>query len=343
MELQKQNEKAKHRIIGLTLETRPDYINEKEIERMRRLGCTRVEIGVQSLDNSILKLNQRGHKVEQTIKATKLLKDAGFKICYHIMPNLPGSTPAKDLNVFKRLFNGPEFQPDMLKIYPTVVVKGSKLYSQWKKGKYKPYTDKQLLNLLVKIKQVIPSYVRINRLIRDIPSISIEGGNKISNLREMVQKEAIKRGTPCQCIRCREVRNLYFCPKNVKLNSIKYPASGGVEYFLDYEDVKNDKLLAFTRLRLPQHPTPKTQNPILRGCAIIRELHTYGHLVPINQRKQQAAQHLGLGKKLMAQAEKIALKNGYQRMAVISGVGVREYYRKLGYKLKETYMVKDLK
>ena len=247
---QKWNEKAKHRVIGLTLETRPDYINVVEIKRMRELGATRVELGVQSIDDKILKLGHRGHLVKQTIEATKLLKDAGFKISYHMMPNLPGSTPAKDLAVFKKLFTDQDFQPDMLKIYPCVVTKDSQLYSWHRQGKYKAYTDKQLLELLIKIKKIIPTYVRISRLIRDIPDVSIIAGNKISNLRQLI---ANKAGIICKCIRCREARNqqvsLKSMPRSgIKLKVLKYNASEGLEYFLSYES-KDAKIL-FALLRL---------------------------------------------------------------------------------------------
>ncbi len=339
---QKINEKAKHRIIGLTLETRPDYITEKEVKRMRKFGCTRVELGIQSLDNKILKLNKRGHGTKEIIKATQLLKDAGFKICYHLMPNLPGSSPKKDLETFKKLFQQPEYQPDMLKIYPTVVIKGSQLYNWWKKGLYKSYSQKTLLELLIKIKQIIPPYVRINRLIRDIPAPSIEEGNKISNLREVVQKEMAKRGLKCSCIRCREIRGEKFSFQNIRFKQIIYPASQGKEYFISYEDVKQDKLLAFLRLRFPSQKT----NPLfpeLNNASLVRELHTYGFLVPLGKENIKSAQHLGLGRKLMKKAEKISQKNGYKKIAVISGIGVREYYRKLGYRLEGYYMVKNLK
>jgi elongator complex protein 3 len=341
-EAQKINEKAKHRIVGLTLETRPDYITPKEIKRMRELGCTRVEIGVQAIDDRILKINKRGHDVKTIVQATKLLKEAGFKICYHMMPGLPGSSPDKDFEMFKELFSNPDYQPDMLKIYPCVVTKGSGLYKLWKKGEYKPYTDKQLVNLLVKIKSIVPPYVRIIRVIRDIPSPKIEGGSKISNLREVVQKEMKKRGLKCQCIRCREIKDIKLKIKNLRLICREYEASSGKEIFLSYEDIKNDKLIAFLRLRLPQISKDSLLKyfPQLKGAALIRELHTYGELVPIGQ-KRKAAQHLGFGKKLMREAEKIAQKNGYKKIAVIAGVGVREYYRELGYRLENTYMVKN--
>ncbi|MFH0814695.1 MAG: tRNA uridine(34) 5-carboxymethylaminomethyl modification radical SAM/GNAT enzyme Elp3, partial [Candidatus Falkowbacteria bacterium] len=265
---QKFNEKAKHRIIGLTLETRPDHINAQAIQHFRQLGCTKVEIGVQTLDDKIFLLNKRGHNVEQVVSATKLLKQAGFKVAYHWMPNLPGSTARKDLLLYKKLFSDERFQPDMIKIYPTVVTKNSLIYKWWKQGKYKPYSYKQLLNLLINIKKIIPPYVRVNRLIRDIPSPSIEAGNKISNLRENIQKEKARRGLRCKCIRCREVGHQKKSPSPLegegwgegvhgkprpiipKLFIKKYQASGGTEYFLSFESLDKKILYAFLRLRI---------------------------------------------------------------------------------------------
>jgi len=357
--LQKQNETAKHRIIGLTLETRPDYINPEEVRWMRELGCTRVELGVQAISDSILQLCERGHKVKEIVEATKLLKNAGFKISYHLMPNLPGSTPAKDVQMFKELFTNPDFQPDMIKIYPCVVTKDAKLYNWWKQGKYKPYTDKQLLEALIKIKTHLPYYVRVTRLIRDIPNESIVAGNRISNLREYLRREMDKRGLACKCIRCREVghiRNQELGIKNqgYKLFITKYKASGGVEYFLSYESPDRKILYAFLRLRIPSQAYSQTHShkfassfacsiPELANSAIVRELHTYGHLVPIASQQKGATQHFGLGKQLMAETEKIVKKLKIKRLAIISGIGVREYYKKLGYRLEGTYMVKNIK
>ncbi|MFZ5364375.1 MAG: elongator complex protein 3, partial [Patescibacteria group bacterium] len=339
---QKINETAAHRIIGITLETRPDHITPNEIARMRELGATRVELGVQSIYDSILQRNCRGHNAAETVRATKLLKDAGFKICYHLMPNLPGSTLVKDLKMFREIFSNSDFQPDMIKIYPCVVTRGSEIYKWWKQKKYKPYSEKQLIDLLIKIKKIIPPYVRINRLIRDIPSPSIEAGNKISNLREVLQQEMSRRGLACKCIRCREIGH----QKNIKYTAPKlfvkkYNASGGTEYFISFDSPDKKILYAFIRLRIPDFEMPAVL-PELENAALIRELHTYGHLVPIDKKTPGATQHLGLGKKLMAEAEKIAKKYGLKKMAVISGVGVREYYKKLGYYLEGTYMVKIL-
>jgi len=321
---QKKNETARYQLIGVTLETRPDYINAKELLEMRALGCTRVEIGVQAIDDKILKLNQRGHDVKRIITATKMLKDYGFKVTYHLMPALPGSTPQKDFKMFQKLFFTPDFQPDQIKFYPTVVTKGSLLYKWWQDGKYKPYTNKQLEDLIVKCKEIIPEYVRIIRLIRDIPGESIIAGNLVTNLRQVMQQ----RGVKCRCIRCREPREQIIT--RPKLNIIKYEASEAQEYFINYESADEKTLYGFCRLRINKN------SPI--APAIIRELHVYGALVPVGGKKK--IQHMGLGKKLMLEAEKIARKNKCEKIAVISGVGVRNYYKKMGYRIKESYMIK---
>ena len=332
---QKTNEKAKHRIIGSTLETRPDYVNEEEIKRLRWLGATRIELGVQSIYDNVLKSNNRGHDTEKTIEATKLLKNAGVKVTYHMMPGLPGSSFEKDVKMFKELFSNPDFQPDQLKIYPCVVLKNAPLYKLWKNKKYKPYNEKQLLKLLTEVKKNIPPYVRIVRIIRDIPSQSIVAGNKTSNLRQLLEQQKVK----CNCIRCREVKGSKFDVHNVKLVRRNYNASDGKEIFLSFEDVKNNKILAFLRLRL----TNEWSLPVLRNYAIIRELHVYGQVVEISGKNKNAQQHQSFGRQLMAEAEKIAKKeSGAKGIAVIAGIGVREYYKKLGYKLKDEYMIKNL-
>lgn len=355
---QRLNEKAKHRLVGITIETRPDHVNEKEVLKLRELGVTRVELGVQSIYDDVLELNKRGHNISQTIKATKLLKDAGLKINYHMMPNLPGSSISRDKKMFREIFSNENFQPDILKIYPTVVVKNSELYQWWKRGKYKPYSDKQLLNLLIDIKKDIPPYVRIMRLVRDIPSQSIIAGSKISNLRQIIEQKTRQDTLRCRCIRCREIKDKTFAPKNLKLKRIDYPASDGKEIFLSFEDTKQDKLFALLRLRLPSEIFSHKKSsfsadwrirkdthfiPALQNAAIIREVHTYGQLVPIAEKGKKNAQHIGLGKQLIAEAERISREEfGAKKIAVISGVGVRDYYRKLGYGLKDEYMIKNL-
>jgi elongator complex protein 3 len=374
-QLQKINEVSNHRIVGLTLETRPDYIDEKEIVNMRKLGATRVELGAQNIYDDVLKLNKRGHGRAEIIKATKLLKGAGFKINYHMMPNLPESSYEKDLQMFKELFSNPDFQPDMLKIYPCVVVKNTEIYKWWKEGKYKPYSDEKLIELLCEIKKIIPYYVRITRLIRDIPSTSVIAGNKISNLRQVLKKKSIDEGWQCKCIRCREVRNKHeiiykedklplgsLASEQLKLFRQNYDASGGKEIFLSFEDNERKYLYSMLRLRINSphynfYPalaegssgfSRSNENssvliPALNNSAIIREVHTYGQLVSINSKNKKSPQHTGLGKKLILEAEKIAREEfNLKKIAVISGVGVRDYYKKLGYRLEESYMVKSI-
>jgi elongator complex protein 3 len=340
---QNKNEKAKYKIVGLTLETRPDYIDEKELIEMRELGATRVELGVQVVDDKILKFNQRGNTVAQIAQATALLKNFGFKVTYHLMPGLPGATAAKDLKLFKELFSDERFQPDQIKFYPTVVTRGSLLYKWWKQGKYKPYSDKTLRNLIVECKKSVPRYVRIIRLIRDIPAESIEAGNVITNLRQVMKNE----GVQCECIRCRECHDQKAEEKNLKLNIVKYPASGGTEFFISLDSRDGKTLFGFCRLRLPQLRIKNEELRILENkfnflntSAIIRELHVYGELVPTGGKKKN--QHAGLGKRLLIEAEKIAKKNKFNELAVISGIGARDYYRKNGYVLKRGYLVKVL-
>ncbi len=340
---QKQNEKAKNRIIGITIETRQDYINEKEIKTLRDLGVTRVELGAQSVYDDVLKLNKRGHDVATTIKATKMLKDAGFKVAYQMMPNLPGSNFKKDIAMFKELFSNPNFKPDLLKIYPLALIKNSVLYKKYGK-KFKTYPQKKLARLLIEIKKQIPYWCRIQRIIRDIPSKDIvSGGAKISNLREIIQQEMKKQGIKCKCIRCREVKENYNPKEKIYLFREDYEASEGKEIFLSYENKTRTQLYSLLRLRIPS-PSEHCVLPVLKNVAIIREVHTYGQLLPIADRDRISVgspQHRGMGKQLIREAEKIAKQEfKLKKIAVISGIGAREYYRKLGYKLKDTYMVK---
>lgn len=345
IQAQKQNEKAINRIIGLTLETRPDFITPKEIKQLRELGCTRIELGVQSLDDKILKLVKRGHYTDWVMYATHLLKDAGFKVDYHMMPALPGSTPAKDIKMFKELFDDDRLRPDMIKIYPCVILPNSELYEWWKKGKYMPWSEKTMIKTFAKIKNIIPRYVRISRLIRDFPLPNVAAGTHISNLREAVQKEMKKQNLTCDCLRCREIGHnpkMDITKIKLKLFIDKYKSSGGTEYFISYEDPKRKVVFAFLRLRIPSPTNFEILKilPELKDCAIIRELHTYGHLVPLSEKSKKASQHKGMGKKLMIKAEQIAKKEKFKHIAVISGIGVREYYKELGYKLNNTYMIK---
>jgi len=344
LEAQRKNEKAKNRIVGISIETRPDFINEEEIKFLRKLGVTMVELGVQSVFDEILEKNKTGLSVEKIERATKFLKDSGFKVLYHLMPNLLGSDLEKDFETFKIVFSDQKFKPDWIKIYPLVVVKGSQIFKIWKEGKYKPYSDKELIELLIKIKSIVPRWVRITRILRDIPATKILAGCKISNLREVVKKEMEKKNLKCNCIRCREVREKYNPREKVYLFREDYEASQGREIFLSFENKKRTKLFSYLRLRIPSQYFKKERHflKVLDSCAIIREIQTFGRLVPIAERKM-APQHRGLGKKLVKEAEKIAKREfKLNKIAVISGVGVREYWRKLGYKLKETYMIKRI-
>ncbi len=318
------NEKSQHRVVGLTLETRPDFLDKKEIKRFLKLGCTRVEIGVQNIDDKILKKSKRGHGVAESIRAIRLLKEAGLKVGIHLMPNLPGATPTSDLEMLHEIFENADFRPDQLKIYPTVLIAGAELEKLWRQKKWRPYSDAILTKLLIEIKKIVPPWVRLTRVIRDIPAESILAGSKLTNLRQILQQSGVK----CRCIRCREIRGENFDVKKTKLFKIEYEASSGREIFLSYEIA--EKLISLLRLRLDKHN------------AIIRELHTFGAEVGIS--KKGNSQHRGFGKKLIHEAEKLAVKNGFLKLKIISGVGVREYYRKLGYRLdhEKIYVEKKL-
>lgn len=339
---QRKNEKVKHRVVGMTLETRPDYITDKEVKRMRILGATKVELGVQSVFDDILKINLRDHGAADTQRATFLLRQNGFKVCYHLMPGLYGSSLKKDREVFETVFADEKFKPDWLKIYPCVVLPEAQLYSLYKKGDYVPYSDEELVSLLVDVKQnIIPRWTRIARLYRDIPTTRISAGTRISNLRELVQKRLEGQGGACQCIHCREVRDNYQPGFDLKMFMEEYKTQGGKEIFLSFETADRKYLLSFLRLRIPE--TSKGQSfSTLSHTGLIRELHTYGLSLGLKKQEEVAAQHKGLGKKLIKQAEKITKSYGLKKIAVISGIGVRDYYRNQGFRLSQTYMIKSV-
>lgn len=342
-EAQRVNETAKYRIIGVTVETRPDWLPPEEIVHLRNIGCTKLEIGVQSIDDVVLKWNNRGHDAAAVRLATQNLRDAGFKVAYHMMPGMFRATAEGDVKMFETLFNDPSYKPDFLKVYPCVVVKEAPLYKLWERGEFVPYDAETLMDTLVRIKQTFPRYCRVARLVRDIPSESISGGNKITNLREVVQREVRKRGIKCQCIRCREIMGEARA-EELELRDFVYETLGGEEHFLSFDSVGDDRLYAFLRLRLPEttNETVASCFPELNGAALIREVHTYGKLARLSaDTSDTKAQHHGLGRQLMQRAEEIARAAGYKKIAVISGVGTREYYRKLGYTLEGTYMLKQ--
>jgi elongator complex protein 3 len=334
---QKRNENSKIRCIGLTIETRPDYASLKEANQLLRLGTTRVELGVQSVYNESLNAIERGHSVEDSIKAIRILKDLGFKLNFHYMIGLPKSNPKKDLDGLNLLFRDSDFQPDMLKIYPCMVLKGTKLYKEYKQKKYKPITTKQAIQIISEFKKEIPEYVRIMRIQRDIPTKFTEAGPDKNNLRQYITKELANKKIKCRCIRCREIKNKI--PGKTHVRIISYGASKGKEFFISIVD-SNDCLIGFLRLRIPfSHLRKEIKN----NSALVRELHIYSPITQIGKKSRKSQQHKGHGKKLLKIAEKIAGINGKNKMVVISGIGVRQYYSKLGYKGEGPYMTKILK
>ncbi len=337
-EVVKENETAKIKCIGINIETRSDEITKAEVKRLRSLGVTKVEMGVQTTDDRVQKLTARGHDLQSVVDATKLLKDAGFKIGYHMMPNLPGASVELDKKMVGELFDGDKYQPDYLKIYPCVVVPKSMLSIIYRRGEYKPYDDAVLEEVLYENMKSIPYWCRVDRVARDIPADEIESGFKASNVRQTIESRMIKEGYESKDIRSREVKDFEFDKDSIDFISRKYEASGGVEHFLSFEDVKNNKLLALLRLRFPSETFIKE----LKNSAIIREVHVYGKQVAVGKSGKGQKQHMGFGKQLMQKAETMSDEAGYKKIAVIAGIGTREYYSKLGYRLEGTYMVKDL-
>ncbi len=357
---------APHKCIGLTVETRPDHCLEEHVQIMLDYGTTRVELGVQTLDDNVLEAVDRGHTLDDTVRATKALKDAGIKVCYHMMPGLPSVVLDQFRVEMETLFSDERFKPDMLKIYPTLVIKGTKLYEMYEAGEYVPSSQFELVEVLADIKAELPSWVRIQRIQRDIPSQLIEAGNRASNLRQLVQKELEERGERCGCIRCREVGLSTKRPEDLRELEVRYPASGGQEVFLSLESLEPPVIVGYCRLRFNNLPSPDSEAAEqVRGggarasggrwgedggsggdssdmVATIRELKVFGESVPIATTKDEAWQHKGVGKRLMERAEELADKEGYSNLRVLSGVGVRAYYGALGYHLDGHYMVKDL-
>ena len=310
---------------------------------MLEFGTNRVELGVQTLDDEIYQLTRRGHTVDDVVKATALLKEHGFKVHYHWMPGLPGSTPEKDLELSQRLFEDAQFRPDGLKLYPTMVVAGTELEEWYREGRYQPYDDDTMINLIVEIKSIVPKYVRISRVLRDIPSKFIVGGLKDS-LRDIAKQRMKQQGMECRCIRCREYGHRAQAGWEIgepQLVRMDYEASGGKEIFLSFED-ENETLFGLLRMRIQSQPIAGLEAD--GNLAIIRELHIYGPEVSLSQRDPDAAQHKGLGKALLREAELIAA-NMFQSqwMVILSGVGAKEYYRtEFGYGSQGDYMVKSL-
>ncbi|MBA7668181.1 tRNA uridine(34) acetyltransferase [subsurface metagenome] len=312
---------------------------------MLEFGTTRVELGVQTLDDEIYRLVRRGHKVEDVVKATTLLREHGFKVYYHWMPGLPGSAPEKDLELSSRLFNDARFKPDGLKLYPTMVVEGTELEKWYRDNRYQPYDTSTMVNLLIEIKLLVPKYVRISRVLRDIPPKFIVAGLKDS-LRGVIKQQMKRQAIECKCIRCREYGHRAQDgweigePQMVRMD---YEASGGKEIFLSFED-ENETLFGLLRMRIQSKPITRLGNKIKGNLALIRELHIFGPEVPLREQKEEAAQHKGLGKALLREAERIASDEFQaQQMVILSGTGAKEYYRsEFSYSSQADYMVKSL-
>ncbi|MGQ9642099.1 MAG: tRNA uridine(34) 5-carboxymethylaminomethyl modification radical SAM/GNAT enzyme Elp3 [Candidatus Bathycorpusculaceae bacterium] len=336
------------RNVGITVETRPDWAKEAHVDVMLGMGVTRVELGVQNPSDEIYRLVGRKHSVADVVEATRILKDAGLKIVYHMMPGLPKSSREKDLVAFRRIFSDSRFMPDMVKIYPCLVLKDTKAYEWFLRGEYKPYTSEEAADLIVQIKRFIPSWVRIMRVQRDIPAQLIVAGVNRSNLRQLVLQKLQAQGVRCRCIRCREVgHRIAFDgvkpnPENVKVLTTHYEASEGEEIFISAEDVENDVLIGYLRLRIPSE---KAHRPEVKAepCSIVRELHVYGPLVPVGKHLAKAWQHKGYGGILLSEAERITREEyDRKRILVISALGTKQYYKRFGYTYDGPYMSKTL-
>ena len=337
------------RNVGITVETRPDWAKETHVDNMLEMGVTRVELGVQNPSDEIYGLVGRTHTVQDVVEATRIMKDAGLKIAYHLMPGLPSSNLEKDLKAFKEIFGNPDFRPDMIKIYPCLVLKGTKAYEWYREGKYEPYTNEEAANLIVEIKRIISFWVRIMRVQRDIPAPLIVAGVNRSNLRQLVQQKLREQGVRCRCIRCREVGHRMMIDK-VKVNSdkveiltTKYLASEGEEIFVSAEDLENDVLIGYLRLRVPSEKAHRREVKA-KPCSIVRELHVYGPMVPVGKHLAKAWQHKGYGGVLLAEAERITRDDyGLGKVLVISALGTKQYYKRFGYDYDEVYMSKMLR
>lgn len=348
-EAQAEAEKSTVRVSDIALETRPDFCKEPQVDFLLGLGATRLELGVQTVYDEIYQIVKRGHTVEDVVKATRIAKDSGFAVVYHMMPNLPGSSYEQDLEMFKTIFSDERFKPDALKIYPTLVIPGTGLYEMWCRGEYKPYPFDKLVDLIIEVKKLTPKWVRIQRIQRDIPANLVVAGVKRGDLRSLVQERLKSRGLSCCCIRCREVGHVTYKtgvepqPENIELVAMKYPASEGTEIFLSFEDVVNNVLIGLLRLRVP---SSKAHRPEVKqgDTTIVRELHVYGPLVRVGRAASPNEwQHRGWGERLLQEAERVSREDfGARKILVLAGIGTREYYRRLGYEREGAYMSKKL-
>ena len=348
-EAEKDAETSKIKNVGITVETRPDWAKQEHINRMLDMGVTRVELGVQNPRDRIYRLAGRRHTVEDVVISTQLMKDAGLKIVYHMMPGLPGSSFRQDLKAFKTIFSDQRFKPDMIKIYPCLVIKGTKAYDMWRKGDYKPYTTEEAAELIAQVKKIVPSWIRIMRVQRDIPAKLIVAGVNKSNLREIVAEKMRAQGLRCHCIRCREAghRTLidHVIPdaSKIEIRNTRQLGNEGEDIFICAEDTQNDVLVGYLRLRMPSgkaHRMEITDKP----CAIVRELHVYGTMVPVGKRLARAWQHRGYGNTLLSEAERITREEyGRRKVVVISALGTKQYYMRTGYSYDGPYVSKLLR
>ena len=340
-EAQEANATGRRRNVGLVVETRQDHVDIDELRWFRYLGVTKVQVGIQTLDERILELNKRGHDVQSTRDAFRLLRLAGFKIHGHWMANLLGATVESDIEDFGRLWSDLAIRPDELKLYPCMLVPNAELHDYWLRGDYTPYTEEEVVDVLVACKAQVPRFVRLNRVVRDFPTTNVVAGNKKANLRQIAQSRLCERGTPCRCIRCREVRRNAIRFEDLELRDLVYDTDATTEHFLSYETVSGfptaDRLAGFLRLSLPD-PTVAHPLPELAGHAMIREVHVYGPALNLGDDSRGEAQHMGLGARLIGRARQIAREAGYGRIAVISAIGTREYYARLGFELDGLYM-----
>jgi len=321
------NETARCRSVGLAVETRPDHILDEEVTRTRRLGCTKVQIGLQSLSDRVRERHRRGCGVAASRRALRMLRGAGFKVHAHWMPNLLGSSPQQDADDYARLFDDPDFRPDELKLYPCSLIESAELMNYYESGEWRPYQHEELVELLAKCLERTPAYCRVTRVIRDFSSGDIVAGNKVANLREVAEAALAARGASSRDIRAREIRGAYFDPNALVLAIESYKTSIGMEHFLEFT-TPDDRLVGFLRLSLPHTPVACAE---LRHSAMIREVHVYGDSLGLGRRGEGKAQHLGLGRQLIERAETIAAEAGFRDLAVISAVGTREYYRRLDF------------
>ena len=338
LRVQSENEHAAARCVGLVLETRPDHLDLRETLRMRRLGATKVQIGYQSLSDRILRLNHRGHDVAATRRAMFLLRQAGFKIHAHWMPNLYGSTPEKDIEDFEKIFADPDFRPDELKIYPCSLVETAELMAYYESGQWQPYSASDLLEVVARCMAHTPEYCRLTRVVRDIPGTDIVEGSRVTNLRQVADRELEARGIGGAEIRSREIRHRRIDPQTLHLKELEYETCLGREIFLQYVTDSN-RIAAFLRLSLP---ASEVAIPEIRNSAMIREVHVYGLLASLGQKQGVRSQHLGLGRRLMDRAARIATDAGFADLAVISAIGTRPYYRKNGFLDGELYQHRPL-